>query len=56
MPLLLSLLIVAVVIAVVYWLLTTIPLPAQLVFLRWLIPLILILAALIWVWPKLGVT
>lgn len=56
MDILLSILIVAVVVGLVYWAASAIPFPPPLVFLRWLLPLIAVVWALIWLWPQLGLS
>lgn len=55
MPLM-SLLVIAIIIGVICWLVTMIPFPAQLAWLRWAVPLVLLVAVLIWLLPQLGVT
>lgn len=56
MNILIFLLIVAVVVGLLVWLGSIIPYPPQLVFLRWLIPLIVVIAALLYLLPKLGIS
>lgn len=56
MDIIVTLLVVAVIFGLVYWAASVIPFPAQLAFFRWLLPVLALVAALIWAWPKLGIS